>query len=181
MIVFCPPTRIKRRSLSPYSNRHSGDSDATSSFSDSRRHWLKSCIGRVLQQRISEVIMSFNVVTRQAGSASATRITRRSTLALMLAIAAVASIDACASGHSHRGGDGQGRMLVHLTNDLAPPSDVTVYAVTHDGIRRVLGDVAPNDQRCYASLPTSRRVRATTCLPIADWDDRWCPNRSPRR
>ena len=38
-------------------------------------------------------------------------------------------------------------MVVHLTNDLAPPADVSVGAVTPEGIRLLLGDVPPNDHR----------------------------------
>ena len=38
-------------------------------------------------------------------------------------------------------------MIVHLTNDLSPPSDVTVYAVSQNGIRRLMGDVPPNKDR----------------------------------
>jgi hypothetical protein len=91
--------------------------------------------------------MSLNVSPRDANSARAGRITRRSTLGVMIAIAAISTAGACATGHSHKGDDTQGRMIVHLTNDLAPPSDVTVYAVGRDGVRRVLGDVPPNDHK----------------------------------
>ena len=44
-------------------------------------------------------------------------------------------------------GGGDQPIVVHLTNDLAPPSNVTVYAVTQDGIRRLIGDVPPNKDR----------------------------------
>jgi hypothetical protein len=63
-----------------------------------------------------------------------------------MAVVAAASIGACASSHSHRGSDEKQQIIVHLTNDLAPPSDVTVYAVSQ-GTRRLLGDVPPNKDR----------------------------------
>ena len=105
----------------------------------------------------------------------------------MAAIAST-SIGACASGHSHRGADQQ--IVVHLTNDLAPPSDVTVYAITQDGIRRLLGDVPPNKDRVL-KVPTdifpgstfrivaertagrpivSQPITATSAVNMIDWD-----------
>jgi hypothetical protein len=81
-------------------------------------------------------------------------------------------------------------MVVHLTNDLAPPSDVTVYAVTPEGIRLLLGDVPPNEHRVLR-IPsevsagmsfhlvadrtlgrrvTSQAVTATSDGLIIDWD-----------
>jgi hypothetical protein len=63
-----------------------------------------------------------------------------------MALMATTAIGACASGRSHKGGADQ-QTVVHLKNDLTPPSDVTVYAVSQDGIRRLLGDVPPNKDR----------------------------------
>lgn len=81
-------------------------------------------------------------------------------------------------------------MVVHLTNDLAPPSDVTVYAVTPEGTRLLLGDVPPNDHRAFR-IPSevsagtsfhlvadrtlgrrvvSQAVTATSDGLIIDWD-----------
>jgi hypothetical protein len=71
---------------------------------------------------------------------------RRSVVGAAVALMATTAVGACASGHSHRS-DGQQQIVVHVTNDLAPPSDVTVYAVSQDGIRRLLGDVPPNKDR----------------------------------
>jgi len=108
---------------------------------------------------------------------------------LLSAFIAIAGLGACATGHSHKG-DHVPQMVVHLTNDLAPPSDVTVYAVTTDGIRRLLGDVPPNDHRVLHipnDLPpaasfhlvaertlgrpiVSQPVTATTNDLIIDWD-----------
>ncbi len=76
------------------------------------------------------------------------------------------------------------------TNDLAPPSDVTVYAVSQDGVRRLLGDVPPNKDRALkvpndifpgtsfriiAERTAGRRVvsqpiTATNGGGIIDWD-----------
>ncbi|MDQ2768367.1 MAG: hypothetical protein M3Y30_14590 [Gemmatimonadota bacterium] len=71
---------------------------------------------------------------------------RRSVIGVAVAVAVTATAGACASGHNRKGDDDQ-PIVVHLTNDLAPPSDVTVYAVTQDGIRRLIGDVPPNKDR----------------------------------
>lgn len=72
---------------------------------------------------------------------------RRSIVGAAVALMATTAIGACASGHSHKGGGGGQQIIVHLTNNLTPPSDVTVYAVSQDGIRRLLGDVPPNKDR----------------------------------
>jgi len=99
------------------------------------------------------------------------------------------AIGACAHGHAHRDGVQQ-EYVVHLTNDLAPPSDVTVYAIGQDGTRRLLGDVPPNKDRAL-KLPTevfpgtsfrivaertarrsvvSQPITATSDGGIIDWD-----------
>jgi hypothetical protein len=72
---------------------------------------------------------------------------RRSVLGVVVAVAVTLTLAACASGHNRKGGGDDQPMVVHLTNDLSPPSDVTVYAVTQDGIRRLMGDVPPNKDR----------------------------------
>jgi len=90
--------------------------------------------------------MRFNV------SARTPQRRRRSVVGAVVAAAATVAIVGCASGHN-RPGSGDGQIIVHLTNDLAPPSDVTVYAVTQDGIRRLLGDVPPNKDRAL-KVPT---------------------------
>ena len=93
-------------------------------------------------------------------------------------------------------------MIVHLTNDLAPPADVSVYVVARDGVRRVLGDVPPNDHRVLR-IPTdispgttyhlladrglgrpvvSQPITATDQNMIIDWDlqtnSMWFPDAS---
>jgi hypothetical protein len=78
---------------------------------------------------------------------------RRSIVAAALIFMAATAVGGCASGHSHRGGGEQQQIVVHLKNDLTPPSDVTVYAVTDDGTRRLLGDVPPNKDRVLR-IPT---------------------------
>lgn len=65
-------------------------------------------------------------------------------IAVAIATVAVMSAGACASGQSHRANDGTVEMIVHVNNHLAPPSDVTIYAVQRDGIRRLVGNVPPN-------------------------------------
>jgi hypothetical protein len=73
---------------------------------------------------------------------------RRSMLGVVVAVVVAMTPGACASGHNRKGGDVADQpIVVHLTNDLAPPSDVTVYAVTQDGIRRLIGDVPPNKDK----------------------------------
>lgn len=113
---------------------------------------------------------------------------RRSVAGAALAVLSATALGACASGHTHRGADQQ--IVVHLTNDLAPPSDVTVYAVTQDGTRRLLGDVPPNKDRVL-KVPTdiqpgatfriiaertggrrilSQPITSTSALSMIDWD-----------
>ena len=116
--------------------------------------------------------------------------TRRSMLGVAVAVAVSMAFGACASGHNRKGGGDQ-PIVVHLTNNLAPPSDVTVYAVTQDGIRRLVGDVPPNRDRAM-KIPTdvpsgatfrlvaertaisraivSQPITATTDGLIIDWD-----------
>jgi hypothetical protein len=72
---------------------------------------------------------------------------RRSVVGAAVALMAATAIGGCASGHSQKSGGQSQQIIVHVTNDLAPPSDVTVYAVSQDGIRRLLGDVPPNKDR----------------------------------
>lgn len=92
--------------------------------------------------------MTRNVPARSAANrAQWSGVSRRSIVAAAMALMATTAIGACASGHSHKGGGGEQQIIVHVTNDLAPPSDVTVYAVSQDGIRRLLGDVPPNKDR----------------------------------
>ena len=113
---------------------------------------------------------------------------RRSMAGAAMALLATTATGACASSHSHRGADQQ--IIVHLTNDLAPPSDVTVYVVTQDGTRRLLGDVPPNRDRVL-KVPTdiypgssfrivaertagrrivSQPITATSAVSMIDWD-----------
>lgn len=93
--------------------------------------------------------MRTNVVVQVSGRA---RFGQRAVLPSMLgklsAFVTIVMLGACATGHANKSGDGHARqMVVHLTNDLAPPADVSVYAVSGDGIRVLLGDVPPNDHR----------------------------------
>ena len=85
---------------------------------------------------------------------------------LLTAFIAAVGVGACATGHSHKGGHEQ-QLVVHLTNDLAPPADVTVYAVTSDGIRHLLGDVPPNDHRVLR-IPNDVSTATTTFHLVAD-------------
>jgi hypothetical protein len=88
--------------------------------------------------------MSVNVSSRIAERRM--RTSRRAQAAAASAFAAVAIMfaGACASGHSHRDGGGAVQMIVHVNNNLAPPADVTIYAVQQDGIRRLVGNAPPN-------------------------------------
>jgi anti-sigma-K factor RskA len=116
-------------------------------------------------------------------------LSRRSIVGAAMALLATTAIGACASGHAHRG-SGDQQIVVHLTNDLAPPSDVTVFAVSQDGVRRLLGDVPPNKDRVL-KVPTdifpgtvfrivaertggrpivSQPITATSGGQMIDWD-----------
>ncbi|MGH7623597.1 MAG: hypothetical protein ACREMU_14740 [Gemmatimonadaceae bacterium] len=67
--------------------------------------------------------------------------------AIALVIALV--VGACATGHAHKGDDHQARTVIHLTNDLTPPADVTIYAIGQGGLRRLLGDLPPNAHKVF--------------------------------
>jgi len=78
-------------------------------------------------------------------------------------LAAALALGACATAHAK--GDAS-MATVQLTNDLTPPSDVTVYAVTAND-RQLLGDVPPGAQTAM-QLPLSgpsQRVRLIAQLP----------------
>ncbi|MBK5187693.1 MAG: hypothetical protein JJD97_05570 [Gemmatimonadaceae bacterium] len=91
--------------------------------------------------------MKCNVPARPAkGLARAQRSLKRAIVASMVAALALSTAGACASGHVRRDG-GEQPMIVHLTNNLVPPSDVTVYVVTQQGVRELLGSVPPNKDR----------------------------------
>jgi hypothetical protein len=73
---------------------------------------------------------------------------RRAAAAFLVAVTA-----ACATGHSSSGADANGAasvvshdVVVDLTNDAIPASDVTVYAVG-SGVRRMVGSVPPGGER----------------------------------
>lgn len=126
---------------------------------------------------------------------------RRSILGVVVAAAVTAGVGACASKHTPKAGGGDQPIYVHLNNDLSPPSDVTVYAVTQDGIRRLIGEVPPNKdktlkipsdlppgssfrlvaERSSISRPVvSQPVTATTNGLIIDWtlqtNSMWFPD-----
>jgi hypothetical protein len=113
---------------------------------------------------------------------------RRSIVAIAMALMMTAVMGACASSHARRGADEE--IILHLTNDLAPPSDVTVYVITQDGTRRLLGNVPPNKDRVL-KVPAdifpgtsfrivaertggrpvvSQPVSSTSSLSMIDWD-----------
>jgi hypothetical protein len=138
-----------------------------------------------------EVLMTRNVSARGPEKrARWSGVSRRSIVAVAMALMSTTAIGACASGHSqHRGGTDQ-QIIVHLTNDLTPPSDVTVYAVSQGGIRRLLGDVPPNKDRAL-KIPSdifpgtsfrivaertggrpvvSQPITATSGTQMIDWD-----------
>ena len=113
---------------------------------------------------------------------------RRSVVAVAMAVMTTALVGACASGHSHRGANQE--IIVHLTNDLTPPSDVTVFAITPDGTRRLLGNVPPNKdevlkvpadifpgtdfrliaERTGGRAVASQPITSTSALGMIDWD-----------
>jgi hypothetical protein len=146
--------------------------------------------------------MTGNIGARSKRTCARTNRAMRAFAGAAFTVFAAISIGACASGRSHRGG-AQQEYIVHLTNDLAPPSDVTVYAVSQDGTRRLLGDVPPNKDRALkipsnifpgtgfrivAERTAGRRIvsqpiTATNGGGIIDWDLQtnamWFPEPGP--
>lgn len=88
--------------------------------------------------------MSVNVSSRNPKGISRTSRRMRDAIVVAIATVALMSAGACASGHSPRDDGGTVAMVVHVNNNLAPPSDVTIYAVQRDGIRRLVGNAPPN-------------------------------------
>jgi hypothetical protein len=108
------------------------------------------------------------------------------------------ALTACATAHAK--GDAP-TATVQLTNDLAPPSDVTVYAISGSG-RQILGDVPPGAQEAMqlllsgpsqhvqliAQRPNGRAVSShpfvvTASTTVINWDLRsnsvWFPKEQP--
>lgn len=129
---------------------------------------------------------------------------RRAMLGGAVALGVVLAVSGCASGYSHRDHEGNAaRISVRLTNDLSPPADVTVFAVSQDGIRNLLGDVPPNGhkllhvpraifpgtsfrlvaERLNSRAVLSQPITATSTDQIIDWDletnSMWFPNENP--
>jgi hypothetical protein len=114
---------------------------------------------------------------------------RRALAGCVIALGAGLAAGGCATGHSATGGS-QVSTVVHLTNDLAPPADVSVYAVTQDGIRTLIGTVPPSGHRVLrvpqSMLPgtsfriiaerplaraiVSQPITASTSDTIIDWE-----------
>jgi hypothetical protein len=137
----------------------------------------------------SEAVMKRNLPTRTlAMRARSGGDLRRSIAAIAMALMMTTVMGACASSHARRGAHQQ--IVLHLTNDLAPPSDVTVFAITQDGTRRLLGNVPPNKDRVL-KVPAdifpgttfrivaertggraivSQPVSSTSSLSMIDWD-----------
>src|SRR5690242_4969931 len=90
--------------------------------------WLRSCIPRFSTDQQMEDVMTRNVPARRKIVRAWSSGMLRHALAAAAIIALPVSIGACTHGHAHRDGVQQ-EYVVHLTNDLAPPSDVTVYAI----------------------------------------------------
>jgi hypothetical protein len=143
----------------------------------------------LVQRQLQEVVMRGNMPARMlATRARSSGGSRHFAAAVAMALMMTVSMGACASGHSHRGANQQ--IIVHLTNDLAPPSDVTVYAITPDGTRRLLGDVPPNKDRVLkvpadifpgtdfrliaertgGRAVASQPITSTSALGMIDWD-----------
>ncbi len=75
------------------------------------------------------------------------RYSSRGTAGSTIAILAALTLGACASGHTHANEGHAPRTVIHLSNNLTPPVDVTVYAVGRGGLRQLLGDLPPNGHR----------------------------------
>jgi hypothetical protein len=71
-------------------------------------------------------------------------------LTLALAPAACATAHArggASDGVSHSASRGAPEAIVQLTNDLDPPRDITVYAISNGGSRQLLGEVPPGSKQ----------------------------------
>src|SRR5947209_15807242 len=115
----------------------------------------RAVAGIMHSSRLASSNISEDVMNGKTSAVSRTRrprftnVRKHSVVAFATALLSTTAIAACAMGHTPRGGDQQQEQqyVVHLTNNLAPPSDVTVYAVSEGGTRRLMGDVPPNQDR----------------------------------
>jgi hypothetical protein len=127
------------------------------------------------------------------------QLVRRALLSSACALALGLAPAACATSHARSGAtdavsDGKSgsapQVVVQLTNDLDPPSDVTVYAVSNGGFRQRLGEVPPTEKqalrfpivgatetvRLVAERDLGRSVRSqpivlnNNATTIIDWD-----------
>jgi hypothetical protein len=124
---------------------------------------------------------------------------RRALIGGALALAAGLAPLGCATSHA-KGKSPE--IVVHLTNNLTPPTDISVFAVSGDGFRRLLGDVPPNGHkvlhasvsgaaqtlRLVAQPPLGRLLRSQPFTisgseTLIDWDlqsnSLWFPSESP--
>lgn len=66
-----------------------------------------------------------------------------------IALVAAMLMGACATGRARTDDEHSARTIIHLTNDLTPPADVTIYAVGQHGVRQLLGDLPPNAHKVF--------------------------------
>jgi hypothetical protein len=74
---------------------------------------------------------------------------------IVAAVAATAGLVGCASAGGGRSSGPPNPVQLEIRNNLALPSDLTVYAVTRGGSRTLLGDVPPATTRTFTFKPVS--------------------------
>jgi hypothetical protein len=84
----------------------------------------------------------------------------------LIAIMVVAS--ACGA-FSNRNDEPIRPVTIEVKNNLTMPTQITVYMVSEEGYRQMLGDVAPSDSRTFAFTPRSytETYRLVAQIPLA--------------
>jgi hypothetical protein len=76
---------------------------------------------------------------------------------LMIAVATLLASSCASSGGAapSSAGAGAGRMTIQVTNDMVPPSAVTIWIRPEAGGRTRLGTIQPNGQQTFSFAPIS--------------------------
>lgn len=86
-----------------------------------------------------------------------TRPVRTSMLVLLLAVGAAACSSSSQTGADTTPSAGQG-VAFQVTNDLVPPTSITVWLVPETGSRRRLGTLDPNGAQTFTYSPGDRSM-----------------------
>lgn len=82
----------------------------------------------------------------------------RSALGVGVLILLAACSSATSSANSGTPSGGGNSVAIRVTNDIVPPTSVTVWMVPETGSRRRLGTISPNGQQTFNFTPNLRSM-----------------------